>query len=43
MSCEWKDNQASGSREALTVTLVKYNKNIKATVNTPMKYRNKLK
>ena len=27
------DNEASGSREALAVTLTKYNKNIKTTVN----------
>ena len=36
MLCERTDNEASGSWEALTVTIIKYNlkKNIKTTVNT---------
>ena len=37
MLFEWKDKAAAGSREALTATLVKYNKknkNIKAMLNT---------
>ena len=43
MFCEWKDNEISWSREALAVNLIKCNKNIKATVNTAMKDKNKIK
>ena len=39
---EWKDNEASGSREAVNVE--KYNKNkTTTTVNTAMNYKNQIK
>ena len=43
MLMEWKDNEASRSKEALTVNLVKYNKTIQAMVNTTVQYKTKIK
>ena len=45
MLCEWKDNEASVLRDAVSVTLTKYSKTNqqKATVNTAEKYKSKIK